>query len=728
VGFCQGAVRRVGTVASLVVVLLLGAPRTAHATEDAAVSELVERILDEDYMGANFNEAKKKLAQAMDRCSRGRCTGQTRAQIWMVMGMVSAQLGAKDDAITQFGNGLKEDPNAHLPQTGLNADIRALFAEALRQANEGGSSTSEEPTATPPSPREKPHIAGWSSTEAFELASAAVAADQVGRLDECIERNKKSLGLEEQPRTRLHLASCEARSGKLIDALQDAQKALKLGIERRDAPVMRAARQRVSDLLPRIPHVTFVPPAGAGDLTVTFDERPVPNQSLTKKFSIDPGKHTVHAEGTLNSIPLTFDRDYDVKEAELVTVQIVLVSQAPEYLTPGQLKCMLSAKSQEEVVKCLPQNRKNLVVKAGFDVGGYSDTDHVNVLTPSINGSVSSPTAGWNIGGTYLVDIITAASPDIVSEASQHFREVRNAGTLTGGYKPGLYGAQATVNVSEEPDYLSFGGGLALTADLRDKLITPRVAGNYSHDIIGRAGTPYNVFHHNLDTSEVEAGLTLVLSPTSLLMLSATLQLERGDQSKPYRYVPMFDPVAVAPFIPAGATIDLVNHVRLPLRPLEQLPTERNRYAVGARFAHRFSASTLRIEERIYYDTWLQKASTTDLRYIMDLSRRIRVWPHLRFNAQSGTNFYQLAYSAAINPTLNQIVLPTYRTGDRELSPLMTGTAGGGLRIALTSPESKTQYGFQVQGDAMYTRFFNSLFVTERTGVYGTIGLDAEFE
>jgi hypothetical protein len=600
----------------------------------------------------------------------------------------------------------------------------------VAHAADDDASPAPSPAAAPSTPPRA--IAGWASPEAFELASGAVAADQVGRLDECISKNKASLKLEEQPRTRLHLASCETRSGKLIDALGDSQKALTFGIQKKDVAVMRAARTRIGDLLTRIPHVTFVPPPGATDLQVFFDERPVPAESLTKRFSIDPGKHVVHAEGSLNSIPLTFDKEYEIKEGELVVVQIVLVSQAPEFLTPGQLKCMLGAKNQEDVLKCLPQNRKNLVVKAGFDMGAYSDTDHVEVFSPAINATISSPTAGWNIGGTYLVDIVTAASPDIVSEASSYYREVRNAGTLTGGYKPGLYGAQATADVSSEPDYLSVGGGVAVTGDFDDKRVTPRLAYHYRHDTIGISSTPFSVYHQTLQVNEVEGSATLVLSPTSLILVGGTVDFERGDQSKPYRYIPMFTP-QISTEVPVGADVDLVNSVRLPMRPLENLPDSRNRYAIGVRFAHRFSSSTLRLEERLYYDSWQQVATTTDLRYLIDFSRRLRVWPHLRFNAQNGANFYQLAYAATIGlPTKENpagtVSIPLYRTDSRELSPLATGTAGGGFRIALTPPEAKAQYGLSLQMDIAYSQFFDSLFVQNNTAFFGTLSFDAEFE
>ncbi len=712
--------------AVLLSVALLLLVRPARATDDDAVSDVVQKVLTGEYTEGNFVVARRKLLAALDRCKRGTCNGGTRAQVHVVLGMIASQLGYRSEAVSEFQQATRDDVSAKLPDSGASPEIRDAWEEAQRTLSSGGGPPGAPPSgaaATPAPPRQ---IAGWQNPEAFELASGAVAADQIGRLDECIEKNKASLKLEEQPRTRLHLASCESRSGHLIDALADAQKALKSGIEKRDVAVMRAARQRIGDLLQRIPHVTFQPPPGATDLAVTFDDRPVPTEALTKRFSVDPGKHQVHADGVLNGIPLTFDKEYELKEGQLLTVIIVLSTQAPEYLTPGQLKCMLSAKNQEDVIKCLPQGGRPLVVKAGFDFSGYTDTNHVEVLTPALNASISSPTQGWNVGGSYLVDVVTAASPDIVSEASPPFHEIRHAGTLTGGYKPGLYGVQASGDVSSEPDYLSLTGGLAVTADLMDKLVSPRVAYNFSTDTIGRSGTPFNVFHHNLQTHEFEAGVTLVLSPTSIIVLSATAQFERGDQSKPYRYVPMFDP-DTASRVPVGATVDLVNRYRLPMRPLEQLPTERDRYAIGARFAHRFGNATLRIEQRLYDDSWVLMATTTDMRYVMDFGRRLRAWPHLRFNAQTGANFYQLAYSAEIQPN-GTIIVPTYRTDDRELSPLVSLTVGPGTRFALTSPEAKTQYGISVQGDVMYTHYLNSLFVSNRTAFYGTVGFDAEFQ
>jgi hypothetical protein len=74
------------------------------------------------------------------------------------------------------------------------------------------------------------------------------------------------------------------------------------------------------------------------------------------------------------------------------------------------------------------------------------------------------------------------------------------------------------------------------------------------------------------------------------------------------------------------------------------------------------------------------------------------------------------------------LVLPLYRSGDRELAPLITATAGAGTRIGLGPQDAKTHVGLTIQADVMHTRFLKSLFVTQRTAVYGSMGFDVEFE
>jgi hypothetical protein len=148
---------------------------------------------------------------------------------------------------------------------------------------------------------------------------------------------------------------------------------------------------------------------------------------------------------------------------------------------------------------------------------------------------------------------------------------------------------------------------------------------------------------------------------------------------------------------------------------------------LGGRYNRRIGKdATFRIDERLYLDTWGTKASSTDSRYMVDLSKSLRVWPHLRLHVQTAANFYQRAYPVFRDDN-GSYILPTYRSGNRELAPLVTVTAGGGSRIELAPDKSDTKYGITLSGDVMYTRFINTLFVTTRTGVYGTLGFDVEF-
>jgi hypothetical protein len=159
------------------------------------------------------------------------------------------------------------------------------------------------------------------------------------------------------------------------------------------------------------------------------------------------------------------------------------------------------------------------------------------------------------------------------------------------------------------------------------------------------------------------------------------------------------------------------------LRPREQLPTERDRFAVAARINHRFGASTLRAEERLYVDSWGIKATTTDARFLYDFYPRLQLGPHLRVHGQSGASFHRLAY---VGETGGAVAVPQYRTTARELAPLFEVTLGGTARVMLSSERSERRLSLVLSNDAMLAHYFDSLFVTSRTAYYATLGLEAE--
>jgi hypothetical protein len=564
---------------------------------------------------------------------------------------------------------------------------------------------------------------GWTNPEALNLAKEGIEAKKNGDLDLCIQKDRASLAVEDHPYVRLHISSCLAGVGRIRDALVAARDALAAGISNEDDDLKRAALARTQELLAKLGKIKFEIPEKTDNLKITLNGIPLRPAQIKDKLSVDPGDYTVEAIREEKGDRYLFKEKITVGEGEEKTVEVL----PKKDLLPQEVEnCLRAAKTYKERLKCIEEPTTAPNVRIGLEMSGYTDSTNVHVLTPAINASVVSPTGGWNVGGSYLLDMVTAASPDLVSSASHPFVEQRHAASLFGGYKVANIQLSANGNVSSEPDYLSRTVGGSLSTELNDKLITPRIGYNYSWDTIGYRNTPFDQFSAALTTHAIEAGVTFVMSPTTLLVTGVSMSFERGENAKLYRFIPMFD-IEDAGRVPPGASVNLVNRERLPVRPRELVPPQRDRLAIGARINHRFTSGTLRLEERIYRDNWEITSSTTDMRYLHDLGERLRVWPHVRLHAQTGASFYQLAYAAGLNLDGAPIEIPRYRTTDRESSPFVAITGGGGARIALTGANATTQWAVLVSGDVMYNNYFRSLYIRSRTAVWGTVGLEVEF-
>lgn len=363
----------------------------------------------------------------------------------------------------------------------------------------------------------------------------------------------------------------------------------------------------------------------------------------------------------------------------------------------------------------------DITKRGSLEVSGYQDSVATSVLTPSVGVSAESPTAGWGIDGRYLVDVVSAASPDVVATASPNFVEVRHAGNVGARYKPDVFGVSVNASASYTPDYLALSAGGKLIEDFDEKNLTLTEGYAYGHDTIGRTGTSFSTFSRAFDYHTLSLGLSRVVNPSLVASINTDLVIERGDQSKPYRYVPMFLPDAAAR-VPRGASVDTVAALRMQARPLEQLPLARDRVAVGGGIAWRLEGSTIRLDERLYTDTWGLRATTTDARWIFDLSSRVMLWPHVRAHLQSGVDFWQRAYAATSVDDL-----PAFRTGDRELGPLMNLGGGGGVRIALGKSGRVDDIVLTTMIDGTWTRFNDALYVTERYSALLSTGLEVTF-
>ncbi|HEY0711289.1 MAG TPA: DUF3570 domain-containing protein, partial [Polyangia bacterium] len=250
----------------------------------------------------------------------------------------------------------------------------------------------------------------------------------------------------------------------------------------------------------------------------------------------------------------------------------------------------------------------------------------------------------------------------------------------------------------------------------------PFIGGSYVHDISGRTGAPRTTWG-TMRKWGGQTGATFVLGKSTIAAFTFDAIFERGYLAKPYRFVPLFDAGVT---VPAGASIDDVNNARRPDRPIDAVPDARDRFAAAFRVAHRFEAATLRFDQRLYRDSWGALASTSDARYTVDVGSRVRIWPHLRFHGQQAVAFWERTYTASVAPD-GTVGFPTYRTGDRELGPLYTATMGFGLRWRM-SASAHAPWVLFVQGDGIFTRYLNALYITERRGVFFATGVEVEIE
>src|SRR2546421_2589027 len=263
--------------------------------------------------------------------------------------------------------------------------------------------------------------------------------------------------------------------------------------------------------------------------------------------------------------------------------------------------------------------------RAAFELAGYSDTDAVEVLTATVAGTVGDEVAGWSLSGRYLLDAVSAASVDIVATASRRWFELRHVGSGSFDWKQGDVAVSLSGNLSREPDYLSIGGGVTVAIDLLDKNVTPFATLAYGHDDVGRTGLPLGRWDQ-MQRLAGQGGATFVVDRATIASVAVDAIRESGYLAKPYRYIPLFAP-GTGVSIPAGASIDEVNRERLDMRPMDALPRARDRYAVTARLAPRFDATTARVDQRLYHDDWGLQASTTDLRVLLDAGRRLTLGP-----------------------------------------------------------------------------------------------------
>jgi len=141
--------RPIGTLvgASFAAFLLVSLDAQAEPN-DAAALELDTKAIETDYLGTKFDEAEKKLKQAIALCGPKSCSAKVLSQLHRDLGVVYVGgLGKPAEGKAQFAEAIKIDPTITLNPDLTTEEIEAAFKEA-----KGGGAGAQTPPEQPPTP------------------------------------------------------------------------------------------------------------------------------------------------------------------------------------------------------------------------------------------------------------------------------------------------------------------------------------------------------------------------------------------------------------------------------------------------------------------------------------------------------------------------------------------------------------------------------------------------
>lgn len=355
--------------------------------------------------------------------------------------------------------------------------------------------------------------------------------------------------------------------------------------------------------------------------------------------------------------------------------------------------------------------------RLALDALVYDDTDNVTTFSPRLSLRRHLDADGSSIGAYTLLDVVSAASVDVVSQATPGFLEARTeAGVDASAAFEGDHLASVSYRFSIEPDYMSHGGRISL----RSRLGTPdsvlSVAYGLTGDVVGRSGTPWSSFSPNLFTHAAEISLTQTLGPETVLRGVYALTLQHGYLEKPYRHVPLFDAAVLDALARNGErlTLESFDGFRLPARPPESVPDLRVGHALGVRALLSIGPieGSVRADYQFFFDDWGMTAHAVELALTGTATTGLRLVGYGRFYAQTAVSFWRRTYGVTDVDSV-----PVFRTLDRDLSSYHALT--GGLRVEWEVDD----VGGYLDGALTWTQYDDFLFLDERIALLGQVGV-----
>lgn len=324
----------------------------------------------------------------------------------------------------------------------------------------------------------------------------------------------------------------------------------------------------------------------------------------------------------------------------------------------------------------------------GNQTSVYVDGDNTSIVTNATELS-SRFNQAWQLGARYLVDVVSSASVDVVTQASAKMEDIRHELGGSGGYRSdeGLT-LLGSYSYSTEHDWESHNANLSGGIETLGRNLTLGINLGFQDNTITRADT--FGFREKLRSYTGTLSATYLMSPQDLLHLAFALTHHDGYQASPYRFL----------------TVDQLGYA-------ENVPGLRTRFAVVARYHRDVGAGfSLRTHLRLYTDTYAVSSVTAGSE--LGFERGSLDWLVLvRGYAQAGARFYRSVYSKP----------QRYMTLDKELSPFWDVFAGGAVGWMLPDFGLFRSVRVELRALANFFQYLDFARLDERFGVTATLGL-----
>lgn len=246
------------------------------------------------------------------------------------------------------------------------------------------------------------------------------------------------------------------------------------------------------------------------------------------------------------------------------------------------------------------------------------------------------------------VDVVTAASPDAIDLVSTASRRNEAASfDWTAAYAKAQTTASIRNGLHNEENYRSWNTGLSGTRSFAEDNTVVSAGVNAVIDWFDRYTLEGAHDGHNARSSlNFNAGITQLLSPTTLAHLDYGFTLQEGQLSNGWNIVPTLQRSF----------------------QLEKLPPQRGRHAFVARFAHYLPWSgALHGSYRFYLDDWGIAAHTVEAELHQRLASFARLRFTYRYHTQTGADFFR---------TSAPLGAPIFATADSDLASLHAHSVG----------------------------------------------------